>query len=106
MGHGPCGHLYAHLNSPCMAEGKCTVKYPRDYAETTTMGNNAYPVYRRRDNGRTMWVKRNNMMIEVDNRWVVPYNPALSLMYNCHINVEICHGIRCIKYLYKYAAQT
>jgi hypothetical protein len=35
--------------------------------------------------------------------WVVPYNPAASTKYNCHINVEICCGIQhYVKYCYKY----
>ncbi len=38
----------------------------------------------------------------VDNRWVVPYNPALLKHFNCHINVEYCGSIRAIKYIYKY----
>jgi len=33
---------------------------------------------------------------------VVPYNPALLMRYNCHINVEICCSIKSVKYLYKY----
>ena len=37
-----------------------------------------------------------------DNRWVVPYNPYLLLRYNCHINVEICSGLKAVKYLYKH----
>jgi len=37
-----------------------------------------------------------------DNRWVVPYNPYLSLLFNCHINVEVCTSVATIKYLYKY----
>ena len=38
----------------------------------------------------------------VDNSWVVPYNPAMSLKYNAHINFELCASIRSVKYLYKY----
>ena len=38
----------------------------------------------------------------VDNRWVVPFNPTLNLMFDCHINVEVCSSIACVKYLYKY----
>ena len=38
----------------------------------------------------------------IDNRWVVQYNPYLLLKFNCHINVEICSSIKCVKYLYKY----
>ncbi len=37
-----------------------------------------------------------------DNRWVVPYNPYLSLLFNCHINVEVCTFVTAVKYLYKY----
>ncbi|XP_020186773.3 uncharacterized protein [Aegilops tauschii subsp. strangulata] len=38
----------------------------------------------------------------LDNRWVVPYNPYLLRMFNCHINVEVCSSIKAGKYLYKY----
>jgi hypothetical protein len=37
-----------------------------------------------------------------DNRWVVPYNPYLTMRYQCHINVEVCNSITVVKYLYKY----
>ncbi len=33
---------------------------------------------------------------------MVPYNPYLSLLFNCHINVEVCTSVAAIKYLYKY----
>jgi hypothetical protein len=38
----------------------------------------------------------------IDNRWVVPYNRALLLKYNAHINVEVCGSIYAVKYLHKY----
>ncbi|XP_073362423.1 uncharacterized protein [Aegilops tauschii subsp. strangulata] len=52
----------------------------------------------RRDDGRRAKV-RGKML---DNRWVVPYNPYLLRMFNCHINVEVCSSIKPVKYLYKY----
>lgn len=39
---------------------------------------------------------------EFDNRWVVPYNPALLKEFKCHLNVEICATIKAIKYVIKY----
>ena len=33
---------------------------------------------------------------------VVPYNAALLLKYNCHINVEVVSTMKAVKYLYKY----
>ena len=50
------------------------------------------------DNGR--YVLRNN--VKLFNDMVVPYNPALLLKYNCHINVEVVSTIRAVKYQYKY----
>ncbi|KAI8532314.1 hypothetical protein RHMOL_Rhmol11G0204200 [Rhododendron molle] len=96
MVHGPCGVRNPHAT--CMENEKCTKRYPRAFAETTTMDENGYPIYRRRDDGKVYIVRGQ----EVDNRDVVPYNPHLSKMFNCHINVEVCAGMRCVKYIHKY----
>jgi predicted lipoprotein with Yx(FWY)xxD motif len=51
MMHGPCGAAYP--NCPCMKEGKCSKGYPKVFAAATVNSEGAYPVYRRRDDGRT-----------------------------------------------------
>nr|XP_027114315.1 uncharacterized protein LOC113732586 [Coffea arabica] len=58
----------------------------------------SYPYYRRRDDGKKVKVRR----FTLDNRWVVPYNPYLLALFDCHMNVEICSTIKLVKYLYKY----
>lgn len=50
MVHGPCGSEYP--NAPCMINGKCSKGYPKHFCESTIIGNDSYPTYRRRDNGR------------------------------------------------------
>ncbi len=96
MMHGPCGVLKP--NNVCMQEGSCKCRYPRLFNETTVQGKDSYPIYRRRNNGRSAKVRGQTL----DNRWVVPYNPYLLRMFNCHINVEVCSSIKAVKYLYKY----
>jgi hypothetical protein len=96
MMHGPCGVL--NHKCPCMKDGKCRFHYPREFCETTLQGKNSYPIYRRRDDGQKVKIRREWL----DNRWVVPYNPILLMRYNCHINVEVCSSIKCAKYIYKY----
>uniref|UniRef100_A0A452XXE0 Helitron helicase-like domain-containing protein n=1 Tax=Aegilops tauschii subsp. strangulata TaxID=200361 RepID=A0A452XXE0_AEGTS len=96
MLHGPCGEL--KKSCPCMIEGQCRFHYPRDFCDATQQGKDSYPIYRRRDDGRGVRIRGANL----DNRWVVPYNPSLLMRYNCHINVEACSSIKAVKYLFKY----
>jgi hypothetical protein len=62
---------------------------------------NAYPLYRRRDNGRH-FIKQG---FTFTNQHVVPYNRFLLLKYKCHFNVEIAQGIVGYKYIYKYVSK-
>ncbi|XP_025406670.1 uncharacterized protein LOC112680704 [Sipha flava] len=106
MVHGPCGAL--NPLSPCMADGKCTKRYPRPLVAETVTGNDGYPVYRRRskeDNGRTIKVKVQNQEIEIGNEFIVPYCPLLSRIFETHANVESCHSAKSIKYLCKYVTK-
>ncbi|UYV67664.1 hypothetical protein LAZ67_5001520 [Cordylochernes scorpioides] len=103
MIHGPCGAQNPH--SPCIKDGKCTKKYPRDLVHDTQTGGDGYPLYRRRkpeDGGHTATIKLNHVGFEVDNRWIVPYSPLLSKAFDAHINVEYCNSVKSIKYICKY----
>ncbi|XP_050065323.1 uncharacterized protein LOC114130689 [Aphis gossypii] len=99
MIHGPCGSL--NPNAPCMKENTCSKRYPRKLCLQTQTGDNGYPEYKRRstnNGGFTVRIKG----LDLDNHWVVPYNPVLLRTFNCHINVEMCHSVKCIKYICKY----
>jgi hypothetical protein len=100
MIHGPCGEL--NPNSPCMKNNKCTKGYPKVFIDSTQTSEDGYPKYRRRIDGQSVIVERNNSRIEVDNRFVVPHNLWLSTKYDAHINVELSESVKCVKYLYKY----
>lgn len=96
MMHGPCGPM--HPECACMDKGVCSKHYPRDFCEHTTENEDGYPLYRRRNDGRSVQKKG----VPLDNRSVVPYNRALCLKYNAHINVEVCSSISAVKYIHKY----
>ena len=90
MIHGPCCALNTSL--PCMKNGKCTKGYPRDLIRETQTDRYSYPLYRRRardDGGAFTTLSIKGKEVEVDNRWVVLYNPVLLKMFNAHINVEV-----------------
>jgi hypothetical protein len=87
----------------CQGEdGKCTKGYPRPFQAETRIDKDGYPEYARPDNGRTFTKKVNGREFTFSNQHVVPYNPALSRKYGCHINVEVCTSVRAVKYLFKY----
>ena len=94
--HGPCGLSFPRC--PCMKDGKCSKNYPFTFNEETSVVDGSFPTYRRRNNNR----RHQKRGFEFDNRWVVPYNPYLTLKYCCHINVEVCGSVQAVKYLYKY----
>ena len=113
----------------CIHNERCRFGFPKPYIDCTTFQEGAYPAYRRRApaNGGRVFRKRiqkrkkrnlstmQNEMINFDNteindekydyisnQWVVPYNPVLLLLFNCHINVEFCTSILAVKYITKY----
>ncbi|XP_074290999.1 uncharacterized protein LOC141617736 [Silene latifolia] len=96
MMDGPCGR--DNPTNPCMRDGWCKNHYPREFTDTTTNGRDSYPIYRRRHRGLEVTVRGS----QLNNRWVIPYNPFLLGKYECHLNVEICSTIKAIKYMYKY----
>jgi hypothetical protein len=96
MVHGPCGAL--NPQAACMANGQCSKGFPKPFEEHTSMEDEGYPKYRRPDDGRQYCVGRH----DVDNRWIVPYNPFLSAKYDCHINVETSVSFGSLKYVTKY----
>ena len=104
MIHGPCGAL--NRKSPCMKDGKCTKRYPRELLQETQTGRDGYPLYRRRKAGDGGFTAKVTILgcneVEIDNKWVVPYCPILSKIFNAHINVEYCNTVKLIKYICKY----
>lgn len=98
MVHGPCGP--ANPNAPCMDKEtrRCMKGYPKPFSEFTTMDENGFPLYKRPDDNRSYLVGN----IWVDNRWIVPYNPLMSALFDCHINLEAVASGSSFKYLFKY----
>ena len=106
--HGPaCGTI--NKKSPCLEvkdkKYQCTKNFPKSFSNATIVREDSYPEYRRRSpeqGGHTHIKKVIDEEFVTDNSWVVPYNPTLSLRYDCHINCEIVHSVAAVKYLYKY----
>ncbi|XP_072066852.1 uncharacterized protein [Arachis hypogaea] len=80
----------AKKDSPCMENAKCIRHFPKRFVESTTIDDDGYPVYRRREDGKT--IKNQSRS---DNRYVVPHNRFLLMRYGA-INVEWCNQSRSI----------
>lgn len=97
MIHDPCDN---REDAPCRIKsgnGSCYRKFPKSLNRTTSITGDGWPQYRRR--GRYV-ITRNGQT--VTDEWVVPFNPMLLEMFDCHVNIEICAHKRCFKYVYKY----
>ncbi|XP_028085768.1 uncharacterized protein LOC114286740 [Camellia sinensis] len=81
MIHGPCG-MY-NERSPCMTNGRCKRRFPKPFSSITTLGNDSYPVYRRREGESVPSERSDRVALEVrqgpnydevqqfiDGRWV------------------------------------
>jgi len=44
----------------------------------------------------------NGAIIDLNNRYMVPYNPYLSGNYRAYINIKVCAFMQAIKYINKY----
>ncbi|VDL83145.1 unnamed protein product, partial [Nippostrongylus brasiliensis] len=95
MVHRRCGIF--DPSSPCMRDGRCSKRFPKELRTSTSVEFDGFPHLRRR--GRYFASIDGN---DYGDEWIVPYNPYLLLKYNSHINVEICGMITAVKYLYKY----
>jgi hypothetical protein len=97
MMHDPC----RVLNRDCpytKGHDSCKNRYPRPFCDVIVQNKDSYHVYRWREDGRKEKVRGH----ELDNIWVVPYNPYLLRLFNCHINVEAYGSIKTVKYLFNY----
>ena len=100
MLHGPCGDTYP--NAPCMVNGKCSKHYPKKFCSETTIDEDGFVSYRRRDDPSKR-VTINGFTF--DNRWVVSYNRDLIVIFDGHINVTKVACPKITKYLYKYMSK-
>ena len=101
MVHGPCGCI--NPNSPCMQDGWCSKKYPKQYITESQLSADNYPLYRRHnpdDGGQlsniSMRIGSTRVDQQIDNRWIVPNNKLLLRSVNCHCYVELCISIKSI----------
>lgn len=93
MLHGPCQEGMA-----CYVEGWCKLRYPKPFAEESSLSNESFHTYRRPNDGRT--ICKGKTIYHKGH--VVPYNKYLMLLLECHINIKIPVGTKPIRYLYKY----
>ncbi len=76
-------------------ERRCSKNFPKDHERRTIHVEDQYPRYRRRspeDGGFIHQLKKvvegTERNVVMDNRHVVPYNPALLAKFKAHLNVE------------------
>ncbi len=85
----------------CMEDGICKKHFPFEHRDHTVLVDGEYPLYRRRNNHQTV-TSKSGRLVTVTDSMVVPYNPALTYLLDCHCNVQACSQIFDFKYMFKY----
>ena len=83
-------HSQDHLTrtvSRCNKDGVCCFGFPHRIQDRSTIDAHGRISYKR---------------LTEDDRWVVPYCPALTLLMDCHVHVDVCFTTNVFMYLYKY----
>lgn len=111
--HNPFVELYS--SAVCMKEKACTKPFPRKFVDETGHGDShLYMAYRRRTPNRVRGmasrnyctVHRSSLETKADGSWLVPYSPRLSVMFQCHLNLELCLSrVEEIEFLFKYVCK-
>ena len=96
-------NVHSHNNnSGCMRNGRCKKGFPKPFVSVTDAEGGGYPKYRRRSPADGGLICEGRYGAAINNSDIVPYNPFLSRVFNCHINVENSCSIKAIKYVCKY----
>ncbi|KAL0339251.1 UNVERIFIED_CONTAM: hypothetical protein Sangu_1447200 [Sesamum angustifolium] len=82
-----------------MVDGKCSKHFPKKLSNQTIIDEDGFVSYKHRNNPSNTMILNG---VEIDNRWIVPYNRDLLVLFNAHINVEKCASPKLKKYMYKY----
>ncbi|XP_036341751.1 uncharacterized protein LOC118751090, partial [Rhagoletis pomonella] len=98
---------YVHLRDAVANDGNIAdigqmVILPVTYMHLHEYGQDAMTRRNPTNGGYTTTIKMRSVDIDIDNRWIVPYSPLLSKMFNAHINVEYCNSVKSTKYICKY----
>ena len=81
----------------------CLKRYPKAFNPTTVIYKDGYLEYRCCNNLRSWSIRLlGGAMFEMDNCWVIPYSPYLTIKYCVYINVKVYASIKSIKYIHKY----
>ena len=91
-----------------MRDSKCKHTFPKAFFNETEITEDSYANYCRRspeEGGNVASKMECGQHVTYDNSNVVPYFPHLLKKYKCHINVEYCHSVLCMKYLFKYLSK-
>lgn len=102
MIHGPCGPSH-RTDLPCWdsTKEKCSKYFPKRETEVTHHDDKGFIHLRRSSNNEAI-IKFRNRDVTVNDLWVVPYNAAILLKYDCHANLEVSSARKIVKYLFKY----